>query len=154
MKKISVILSFVFLLCFTFGCKQAEEVAEEPVVDIAAEEAAFSQAIEAFNNAYNLKDVDALLAFIADDALLTRGGEFFWDKTQLSEFLSNEYSQGNFWTLYPPEQLEVSASGDLAYAIQRYEYTWVEEGESKTSKNSFSTIWKKQVDGSWKMIAW
>ena len=30
MKKLFVILPLVFLLCFTFGCQKAEEVAEEP----------------------------------------------------------------------------------------------------------------------------
>ena len=38
MKKLLMILPLVFLLCFTFNCKQAEEVAEEPVVDVEAED--------------------------------------------------------------------------------------------------------------------
>jgi len=40
MKKLFMILPLVFLLCFTFGCQKAEEVAVEPVVDVdAAKEA-------------------------------------------------------------------------------------------------------------------
>ena len=31
MKKLLMIIPLVFLLCFTFGCQQAEEVAEESV---------------------------------------------------------------------------------------------------------------------------
>jgi len=154
MKKRFMILPLVLVLCYVSGCQQAEQVAEEPAVDMEAERVAFGQTIEALIDAYNLKDVDALLALMADDALLTRGGEFFWHKAQLGEYVSGEYSRGNFWTVYPPEKLEVSASGDLAYAVHRYEYTWVEEDESKTSKNSFTTIWKKQVDGRWKMVSW
>ena len=38
MKKLLLILPMVFLLCFTSGCKQAEEVAEEPVVDVETKE--------------------------------------------------------------------------------------------------------------------
>lgn len=34
MKKLFLILPLVFLLCFTFSCQKAEEVAEEPVVDV------------------------------------------------------------------------------------------------------------------------
>ena len=37
MKKLYMVLPLVFLLCFTFGCQQGEEVAEEPVVDLDAE---------------------------------------------------------------------------------------------------------------------
>ena len=40
MKKLLMIIPLVFLLCLTFSCqKQAEEVAEEPVVDVEAEKA-------------------------------------------------------------------------------------------------------------------
>jgi pimeloyl-ACP methyl ester carboxylesterase len=35
MKKLFIVLPLVFLLCFTFGLQQGEEVAEEPVVDVA-----------------------------------------------------------------------------------------------------------------------
>jgi proline iminopeptidase len=34
MKKLLMILPLVFLLCITFSCQKAEEVAEEPVVDV------------------------------------------------------------------------------------------------------------------------
>jgi pimeloyl-ACP methyl ester carboxylesterase len=36
MKRLLTIVSLVILLCFTFSCQQAEEVAEEPVVDVEA----------------------------------------------------------------------------------------------------------------------
>ena len=41
MKKLFMVLPLVFLLCFTFSCQKAEEVAEEPVVDVEAEKAAW-----------------------------------------------------------------------------------------------------------------
>ena len=36
MKKLLIFIPLVILLCFTFGCQQAEEVAEEPVIDVEA----------------------------------------------------------------------------------------------------------------------
>jgi len=39
MKKLLMVIPFVILLCFTFGCPQGEKVAEEPVVDAAEKEA-------------------------------------------------------------------------------------------------------------------
>jgi uncharacterized protein (TIGR02246 family) len=153
MKNLFMILPLVLLLCFTFSCQKAEEVAEERAVDVAAEHEAVSQAIEAWNNANNSKDLEGMLALVAEDAIFT-GGEEFSDKTQIGENWSNNFSKGNYWKSYPPEKLEVSASGDLAYAVQRYEFTRVVEGESKTSKGTFNAIWKKQVDGSWKIVGW
>lgn len=38
MKKLLMILPLVFLLCFAFGCQKAEEVSEEPAVDVEASE--------------------------------------------------------------------------------------------------------------------
>jgi len=38
MKKLLMILPLVFLLCFTFGCQQGEEVAEEAMVAALTEE--------------------------------------------------------------------------------------------------------------------
>jgi uncharacterized protein (TIGR02246 family) len=153
MKKPLFILPLVLLLCFTFSCQKAEDVAEEPAVDIAAEREAVRQAIEAWNSANNSKDLEGMLASVAEDALFTSGEEFL-DKKQSGEFWSSQFSQGNYWTSYPPEKLEVSASGDLAYAIHRFEFTSVVEGESETSKGTFCSVWKKQVDGSWKMVSW
>ena len=43
MKKLLLILPLVFLLCITFSCQKAEEVAEEPVVDVEAEREAVAQ---------------------------------------------------------------------------------------------------------------
>jgi hypothetical protein len=34
MKKLIMILPLIFLHCFAFSCQKAEEVAEEPAVDI------------------------------------------------------------------------------------------------------------------------
>jgi hypothetical protein len=38
MKKLLMILPLVLVLCFTFSCQKAEEVAEEPAVDVEAED--------------------------------------------------------------------------------------------------------------------
>ncbi|NIM59869.1 MAG: hypothetical protein GTO16_13160, partial [Candidatus Aminicenantes bacterium] len=43
MKKLLSVIPLVILLCFTFGCQQGEEVAEEPVVDVEADIAALKK---------------------------------------------------------------------------------------------------------------
>jgi len=93
MKKLLMILPLVLVFCFAFGCQKADEVAEEPAVDVEAERAAVSQAIEAWNTANNSKDLEGMLALVAEDALFTSGEEFA-DKTQIGEYWSNTFSQG------------------------------------------------------------
>ena len=71
MKQLIMILSLVLVLGFAFACQQAEQVAEEPAVDIAAEEAAIREAFTAMSAAGPAKDVDILLSYCADDVIRT-----------------------------------------------------------------------------------
>jgi ketosteroid isomerase-like protein len=151
MRKYLSVIPLVLLLCFVVGCQQATK---EPALDIGEEREALSKTIAAWNNANNSSDLEAMLASVAEDALFSRGGAEFMNKTELGEFWSNQFSQGVSWTSYPPEKLEISASGDLAYAACRYEFIRAIEGESKTSRHTYTSVWKKQADGSWKMVSW
>ena len=48
---------------------------------------------------------------------------------------------------------EVSASGDMAYSYGKY--VWIlkdSSGKENEYKGMYHTIWKKQVDGSWKYV--
>ena len=47
MKKLLIILPLVFLLCFTLVCQKAEEVAEEPAVDVEAEKQILEEELRA-----------------------------------------------------------------------------------------------------------
>jgi ketosteroid isomerase-like protein len=153
MKKLLLIVPLVFLLCFAFSCQKAEEVAEEPVVDVAAEEAAIREALSAWIKASDEKDVDGLVSYLADDSGTYLNGEF-QNKDYLHKFWTDTYAAGSSWTVYPLEKLVVSASGDLAFLILGAEFTQVVEGEPKTGNKFYSLqVWKKQPDGSWKIVA-
>jgi ketosteroid isomerase-like protein len=54
------------------------------------------------------------------------------------------------WT---PSQAEVSSSGDMGYTWGRYEYREPgSDGKPKVTTGSYVTIWKRQPDGSWKVV--
>jgi len=53
--------------------------------------------------------------------------------------------------MYVPDRLEVSASGDLAYAVGYYDV--VRNAEAKTEKHCGLDVLKKQKDGSWKFVS-
>ncbi len=67
MKKLFMILPLAFLLCFTFGCQQGEEVAEEPAVDVEAEVRARSKAAVAAEMAF---DWEKAVTFFASDVIV------------------------------------------------------------------------------------
>jgi ketosteroid isomerase-like protein len=147
MKKLFMVLPLVFLLCFTFGCQKAEEVAEEPAVDIAAEEAAIREVFETTNKAGLAKDVELFMSCMADDLLLANGR----DKEATRESYSNWFAEGNYWDNGTIDKIEISSSGDMAYTICRWDI--FDEGGS-SSKGSNVIVWKKQTDGTWKEVAW
>jgi ketosteroid isomerase-like protein len=154
MKKLLLILSLVFLLCFTFSCQKAEEIAEEPAVDIAAEKQAIRDMLKTAFEVENQKDVDALMAldFIAEDIVIQAP-----NIPQLKglEAVRNFYTEF-FKTLVSveggPTEIIISEVGDMAwdYGWNRVVYTGPEgpiEDEGK-----YLEVWKK-INGDWKIVA-
>jgi ketosteroid isomerase-like protein len=55
--------------------------------------------------------------------------------------------------VWEPDFVDVAASGDLGYTIGHWEYSIEDSlGERRSAKGRYVTIWKKQVDGSWKYV--
>ncbi len=145
MKKLIMVLPLVFLLCFTFGCQQGEEEVEEPTVDIAAEVVAIMEVFAEKEKAGPAKDVELLMLFVADDALTIRG-----DKEATRKWYTDYFTNGRYWDNGTIDKLEVSASGDMAYMVNTWDYF---DDEGKTGSGSNVTVWKKQADGTWKIAA-
>jgi ketosteroid isomerase-like protein len=147
-------LPLVFLLCFTFGCQKAEEVAEEPAVDIEVEKEAILAVDATLKEAMQAKDINRGMSVFADDAVRMAGNDtFFYDIDGIKQWLLDFFENG----LYPnweAAKVVVSQSGDLAYALLKLDHTRVNEDETVEHINlgTFS-VYKKQLDGSWKIVA-
>lgn len=53
---------------------------------------------------------------------------------------------------WQPLDATISSSGDLGYTIGAYEIVRSGEGAGVVGTGKYVTIWKKQADGSWKVI--
>jgi len=146
MKKLLMVLPLVLLLCLTFGCQKAEEVAEEPVVDVAVEAAAIREVFETANKAGLAKDVELFMSCMAEDVVVIGIG----GKDDLREWYSNWFSEGNYWDNGTIDKIEISASGDVAYTVCSWE-RFNDEGSRGGISNVL--VWKKQADGIWKQVA-
>ena len=153
MKKLFMVLPLVFLLCFTFSCQLGEEAAEEPVVDIAAEEAAINGLLNAFDSAANASDADGLVALYMDNAVRIPPNE--------PALMGKEAIRGHFQQYYDQFTEEVDnvvvdvhVSGDLVFSRGTYtiNITLRAGGESFKTKGSWVSIQKKQSDGSMKVV--
>jgi ketosteroid isomerase-like protein len=99
MKKLLMILPMVFLLCFTFSCQKAEEVAEEPMVDVEAEKKIVEKELRAMEIAHKAaidsKDIEGILQFYSSDLITISPEEPIlygndWIRTTLND-LYNTY---------------------------------------------------------------
>ena len=152
MKKLCMILPLVLVLCFTFSCQKAEEVAEEPAVNIAAEEAAIRAADRAWAKASEAKDVEAMTSFLAEDCVITGASEFR-NKANFHEYWTEQFSIEGRESSWTTEKVFVADSGDLAYTLHKVENTRRVELESRITTGTTMVVWKKQPDGTWKAVA-
>ena len=149
MKKMLFAVSLPLLFCLVVCCqngaediKLSEKTTYEPT--------AIREMYMAWAKAFEAKDVDGICSFFADDFVIPYG-ESLRDKKWYQEFLTERISEGAAWKMYLPDRLEVSASGDLAYAVGYYDMA--RNAEAKTEKHCGLDVLKKQKDGSWKFVS-
>ena len=152
MKKLLMIIPLVILLCFTFGCQQGEEVAEEAVAEVGAltdeDVAAIKASTEAYVQAMRSKDWAALAALYTEDAV--------WMPPNQPMVRGRAAIQA--WNeAYPPVTEfnltieEIDGFGNLAYVRGASSTTMEPEGapEPIRSTGKYIEIRRKQQDGSW-----
>lgn len=136
------------------ACQKA--TAPAPAVDTASE----TQAIETVEKgqlaAIGQKSADGATdlyaedaVFIGDDGNATRGKEAI--KGMFKEFLADP----TLTLDYTPGAKTFSSSGDMAYSTASYTETYTDPKTKKpvTMKGTNLSVWKKQTDGSWKLVA-
>ncbi len=120
MKKLLMILTLVFLLCFTIGCQKAEEVAEEPVVDIEAEKVAVKAWTDDFVTSWETGDMELFSKIVAHDddmvAFGTDAAEHFIGWEPLIESMQKQIDASENVQITTRElSIKVHKSGDVAW---------------------------------------
>jgi uncharacterized protein (TIGR02246 family) len=157
MKNLFMIMSLVCLLCFTFGCQQGEEVAEEATpgieVDVAADIEAIKKINEEYESAHNAGDINKFVSLFTDDAVrFPAAGPALIGKKAIGDWLPQILDQ---YTVELKQVLvDFKVSGDLAF----YHGTWTTTNTPKGGGEPFKlngnviVIMQKQADGAWKII--
>ena len=151
MKKLFMVLPLVFLFCFTYSCQKAEEVAEEPVVDVEADIEAIKSLIDETSRAWNEGDYEGFVALFDEEIVIlppnkpTVSGietikslyKTFFDSLELSVTITTE---------------EIHVFGDFAFSRDGWKGSNNPKDGSEpiVFDNKAMYIYKKQSDGSWK----
>jgi ketosteroid isomerase-like protein len=134
---------------FCSGCRQ--DALDTRVQD----ERAIREADAATLKAAQAKDVDGAVANYAEDATwLPPNAPMVTGKSAIRAGWANLLGSPGFNIDWQINKLEMGRSGDLAYAIYSYELALEgANGKPIIDHGKDLAVWKKQPDGTWKMVA-
>ncbi len=146
-------IAFLFLsamLVFPITACAPDE-AESP--DLDAEAAVIREANRAWLAAEREGNVDAIMSFIAEDAVFQpQEAPPFSGLETIRQFYEDFFSLGGVDISAGPEEVVLSSSGDLAYDIgTNYLVTEGPEGQTR-SELKYLGVWKK-MEGQWLCVA-
>ncbi len=137
-KHINVIITLVLPLIFS--CEDIDPKAEAEI--LLETDKAFS-AISVETNA-----PDAFFEYMTEDALQLPAGAFpISGSSAVRDSMQTNFEYELSWV---PQYAEVARCGDMGYTWGTYEFKI--DGNENISHGKYLNIWKKQKDGSWKVV--
>ena len=94
-----------------------------------------------------------LRLFAEDGILLGRNGKIFKGPQQIFERQRPLMEGAGKGVKVTVTTVDLWLNGDTAYETGKYSYKYQEKGKPVTEEGRYVTIWKRQSDGSWKIIA-
>jgi ketosteroid isomerase-like protein len=93
------------------------------------------------------------LSYYADDAVEVPNGEpLIQGKVNIAKTMGFLDQKDNRLT-WSPVGADISKSGDLGYTYGTFEFrTKDKDGKTVVDRGKYTSIWKKQKDGSWKVV--
>ena len=106
-----------------------------------------------FDQAVAEKRAGAWVAAFAPDGIMFRGGEVVQGPAAILELMGPSFADTSFSLRWTPVHADIAASGDLGYTYGTYESKSPgADGKPVVRTGMYVTIWKKQPDGSWKVV--
>jgi uncharacterized protein (TIGR02246 family) len=153
---ISLCALFSTAACFRRGNRDARveqqrlslERAIEAEVDIRAATVAWSKASQA-------RDVEKAVSFYADDAIeLVNKAPAAVGKENIRKVWREMLAEPGPGLTFSTTEVEVAHSGEMAWEHGIYDLATSDKtGKVADEKGKYVVVWKKQFDGSWKVVA-
>jgi len=142
------LLLVVLLVLASVGCVQR--------VDVEAERAALRRiADEEMLNAVKANDVEQMMFFYTNDAsMFPPNAPIATGKDAIRAVWSGFFALPEVKIDWRKSRVEIAQGADIAYAIGAYELTFKDaEGNEISDRGKDVTVWRKQADTSWKLVA-
>ncbi len=123
-------------------------------VDVSAERDALREADTRYSETLSRKDTDAFSGFYAPDgAMYPPEGSVVKGPDSIRSFVGPFFKDPAFASKFTPLTVEVSQGGDMGYTFNLLELTATRpNGEPGTERLRDFHLWRKQADGSWKIM--
>jgi ketosteroid isomerase-like protein len=94
----------------------------------------------------------AFLSYADEDAVLNRNNTIIKGRKEIQKYFKSQ-TLTDIKLEWKPDFVDVAKSGDLAYTYGKYTFSAIDSnGNSINSNGIFHTVWKKQLDGTWKYV--
>jgi uncharacterized protein (TIGR02246 family) len=144
------LLGTVALAVMVGGCQKQETKA-----DPAAVKNAIKADEKKWNDQFKAQDLEGLVGHYSDDAYFVAPGIKPADgSTAIRKVYAGAVADPIFTISFASDKIDVSNSGDMAYARGHFteKYTDPKTNKAMTDSGSYLTVYKKQADGSWKAV--
>jgi len=106
-----------------------------------------------WSKAAGARDLNATVAFYADDAVVMPGDGPVANTKQAIHDLWAPMMAQDLSVSWQPNQAEVARSGDLGYVRGVYQLVTKDAaGKTSTERGKTLEVWKRQADGKWKCV--
>jgi len=96
----------------------------------------------------------AVAAVEADGSMLAPNAPIATGHDAVRAAIAGFYALPDITLHWQATKVEAAKSGDLGYSMGTYEMSFTgPDGNSVTDHGKYATIWRKQADGTWKVVA-
>ncbi len=150
------LFAIAVILLLSCGCAApVEEPA--PRIDLEAAQSSLKEADRAWAEAYAASDdpADAFVSMLADDAyLLAPDAPLARGKEAIRSIIADLEARPGFSVSWEATAADVGSAGDIGYTIGTYRMEMTNpDGEPIRIDGKYLTVWKKQPDGNWRVVA-
>jgi ketosteroid isomerase-like protein len=114
--------------------------------------AAIRAADLAFAQATREHGAEGWASFFADSGVMVIPGRNVVGRPAIRELMAPELGDTTRTLTWHPTSVEASPGGNLGYSIGRWERTARSGDSALVRRGSYVTIWRKQGDGTWKVV--
>jgi uncharacterized protein (TIGR02246 family) len=105
---------------------------------------------QAWLKAFAARDLERSLQFCADDCEVMPQNAPAAKGRDAIRLLFGKWFKPGLKIRWTPDRVE--ASGELGFSSGTYEMSFEESGTTVSARGKYVCVWKKQADGSWKVV--